>query len=60
MWQVTREETGPMRSLSAFRASVHERADRDRTGTALSLIAFFSAFTLIAAIALGTTSVHPF
>ena len=49
-----------MRSLSAFRASVHERADRDRTGTALSLIAFFSAFALIAAIALGTTSVHPF
>jgi hypothetical protein len=49
-----------MRSLSAFRASIHERADRDRTATALSLIAFLSAFALIAAIALGTTSVHPF
>jgi hypothetical protein len=49
-----------MRSLSAFRGSVHPRTDRDRTGMVLSLIAFFSAFALIAAIALGTPSIHPF
>ena len=44
---------------AGYRASP-ARTDRDRTGTVLSLIAFFGAFTLIAAIALGTTSVHPF
>jgi hypothetical protein len=47
-----------MRSMSAFRANVPGRIDR--TGAVLSLIAFFSAFALIAAIALGTTSIHPF
>ena len=32
----------------------------DRVGAAWPLVAFFSAFALIAAIAFGTTSVHPF
>jgi hypothetical protein len=48
-----------MRSLpsATYRASVH---DRDRTSATVSLIAFFSAFALIAAITFGMTSVHPF
>ncbi|WP_316189264.1 hypothetical protein [Bradyrhizobium sp. SZCCHNS1054] len=32
----------------------------DRVGAAWPIMAFFSAFALIAAIAFGTTSVHPF
>ncbi len=32
----------------------------DRVGAAWPRVAFFSAFALIAAIAFGTTSVHPF
>jgi hypothetical protein len=52
-----------MRSLSPSardRAAVQARADRERTGAVLSLIAFFSAFALIAAVAFGTPTVHPF
>jgi hypothetical protein len=48
-----------MRSLpsTTYRASVH---DRDRTSATVALIAFFSAFAMIAAITLGLPSVHPF
>jgi len=47
-------------TIGPYRANLQARADRERTGTAMSLLAVFSAFALIAAIAFGTTSVHPF
>jgi hypothetical protein len=46
--------------VASYRANLQARADRERTGTAMSLLAFFSAFAFIAAVAFGTTSVHPF
>jgi hypothetical protein len=50
-----------MRTASAsYRVNSQSRALRERGGSTLVLIAFFSAFALIAAIAFGTPLLHPF
>ncbi len=49
-----------MRELSAeARLHLHARALR-RSGNGLHLAALYGAFALIAAVVLGTLSVHPF
>ena len=45
---------------ASYRANSQSRAIRERSGPTLALIAFYSAFALIAAIALGTPLLHPF
>jgi hypothetical protein len=47
-------------SFRPLRQTVDRRAGSERIGGVWPLIAFYSAFALIAAIAFGTTSVHPF
>ncbi|WP_316168186.1 MULTISPECIES: hypothetical protein [unclassified Bradyrhizobium] len=48
-----------MRRSSAPLRQIQPRAV-ERASAAWPIVAFFSAFALIAAIAFGTTSVHPF
>jgi hypothetical protein len=50
-----------MRDLSAeARLHFHARSLSGRTGTGVLTAAFYGAFALIAAVVLGTLSVHPF
>lgn len=50
-----------MRELSAeARLHLHARSLSRRAGPSIHLVALYSAFAVIAAIVLGTLSVHPF
>jgi hypothetical protein len=50
-----------MRELSAeARLHLYARSVSRRSGTGLHTAALYSAFALIAAVVLGTLSVHPF